>query len=96
MCLFIATLFLGPRAALLFWWLIDPGRFSDAFNSFIWPLLGILFLPWSTLVFLILWSWGGGFNGLDWLFLGLAFLADISMYAGGGYSNRERVVYVSR
>jgi hypothetical protein len=91
MCCFITTLFLlGPRFAALIWWLINPLRFNAAFSSFIWPILGIIFLPWTTLMYLIVWS-PTGFHGLDWLWLGLALVADIGSYVGGGYGNRERI-----
>ena len=92
MCCLITSLFLlGPRFATLIWWLINPVRFTAAFSSFIWPALGILFLPWTTLMYLIVWSPVTGVYGLDWLWLVLAVLADLGTYAGGGYGNRERI-----
>jgi hypothetical protein len=92
MCCLITSLFLlGPRFATLIWWLINPVRFSAAFSSFIWPALGILFLPWTTLMYLIVWSPVTGVYGLDWLWLVLAVLADLGTYAGGGYGNRDRI-----
>jgi hypothetical protein len=34
----------------------------------------------------------GGINGLwEWLFMGLAVIADIGSYTGGGYGNRNRI-----
>ena len=90
-CFFTALVFFGPRLAILIWWLINPIRFSAAFSSFIWPVLGIIFLPWTTLMYLIVWSPATGVYGLDWLWIGLAVLADIGMYVGGGYGNRERI-----
>jgi hypothetical protein len=60
-------------------------------SSFIWPALGIIFLPWTTLMYLIVWSPVTGIYGLDWLWLVLAVLADLSTYAGGGYGNRDRI-----
>ena len=92
MCLFILTLLLGPRIAIVLWWILEPGRFDDAFNSFVWPLLGLVFLPWTTLMFMIGWSWGGGLNGWDWLFIGFGALADFGTYASGSFRNRG-VVY---
>jgi hypothetical protein len=92
MCCMVTSLFLlGPRFATLIWWLINPLRFSAAFSSFIWPILGIIFLPWTTLIYLIVWSPITGIYGLDWLWLALAVLADIGTYAGGGYGNRDRI-----
>lgn len=88
-CFFTVLLFLGPRAGILIWWLIDQARWQLAFDSFIWPLLGFLFLPWTTLMYVIVFP--GGVTGFDWIWMGLAVLADISMYAGGGYGNRGRM-----
>jgi hypothetical protein len=90
MCCFWTTLvLLGPRAGILIWWLINPLRWQLTFPSFIWPLLGFLFLPWTTLMYVLVAP--AGIFGLDWLWLGLAVIADISMHAGGAYGNRERV-----
>lgn len=92
MCCFVTALFLlGPRAATLIWWLINPVRFNLAFSSFIWPLLGLIFLPWTTLMYLIVWSPLTGIYGFDWVLLGLAVLADIASFGGGAYGNRERI-----
>jgi hypothetical protein len=97
MCCLITSLFLlGPRFATLIWWLINPVRFTAAFSSFVWPILGILFMPWTTLMYLIVWSPLTGVYGLDWLWLTLGVLADISTYAGGGYGNRDRIPGYSR
>lgn len=94
MCCFITTLLLlGPRAAILVWWFIQPLRFSAAFSTFIWPLLGFIFLPWTTLMYLIVWSPGAGIYGFDWVWLTFALLADIGMHGGGAYGNRQRLGY---
>ncbi len=55
-CLFTTLVLIGPRAAIFVWWLINPLRFSFAFNTVILPILGIIFLPWTTLMYLIVWS----------------------------------------
>ena len=90
-CFWTALVFLGPRAGILIWWLINPVRWQITFPSFIWPLLGFLFLPWATLMYVLVAP--GGVIGFDWVWLGLAVVADIGMYAGGGYGNRDRIPY---
>jgi hypothetical protein len=87
-CFFTVLLFLGPRAGILIWWLIDRVRWELAFDNFIIPLLGFIFLPWTTLMYVIIFP--GGVTGFDWIWLGLGVLADIGMYAGGGYGNRNK------
>ena len=90
MCCFItALLLLGPRAIILGWWLINPLRFGATFDTFLWPALGTLFLPWTTLTYVLVAP--AGLYGLDWLWLGLAVLVDLGSYGGGGYGNRDRI-----
>ena len=89
-CVFTILLFFGPRLAILVWWLINRLYVSRAFdNSWLLGILGWIFLPWLTLMYLIVYP--GGIGGLDWLWLGLGLLADLAYYAGGGWGNRRRV-----
>ena len=89
-CFFTSLVLLGPRLAILVWWLIRPAYFMSAFSSWIWAILGWVFLPWTTLMFVIV-APGGGVTGFDWLWLGIALMADIGSYAGGGYGTRDRI-----
>lgn len=89
-CVFTVLLFFGPRLAILIWWLINRIYVGRAFaNSWILGILGWIFLPWTTLMYIIIYP--GGVMGFDWVWLGLALLADIASYAGGGYGNRDRL-----
>jgi len=88
-CLFSALVLLGPRAGILIWWLIDPARWNLAFQTFIWPLLGFVFVPWTTLMYVLVFP--GGIDGFDWVWLGLGLLIDIGSWSGGAYGNRGRV-----
>ena len=42
------------RLFLLFAWIARPVAFDAAFGSWIWPCLGFLVLPFTTLMYLIL------------------------------------------
>jgi hypothetical protein len=92
-CVLTVLIFLGPRVAGIVWWLIQPARWvgttpASAFSSWIWPVLGIIFLPWTTLMFVILAP--GGIHGFfEWLFMVFAVIIDIGSYGGGGYGNRS-------
>ena len=91
MCCFFTTLvLLGPRIAGVIWWIIQPVRWNLAFSSIIWPILGLIFLPWATLMYIIL-APGGVVGFWEWGFLILAIVADIGSYAGGGYGNKEYI-----
>ena len=90
MCCLLTTLFLlGPRAAILVWWLLDTTRWELAFNAFWVAFVGFLILPWTTLTWVLVAPTGNA-TGFDWVWLGLGLLADVAGYIGGGYGNRER------
>ncbi|MGB8644816.1 MAG: hypothetical protein WCF84_06235 [Anaerolineae bacterium] len=94
MCCFTTIfLVLGSRITLLLWWLTDPQRFSLAFQN--WPLpvwvctlLGGIFLPWTTLAYLFVFS--EGIVGYGWIILGVALLIDLAGH-GGSYRHRNRI-----
>jgi len=91
MCCFLTVLlFPGPRVAGILWWIVQPARWNLAFSSWIWPVLGLIFLPWTTLMYVIV-SPGGIVGIWEWLFLILAVIIDIGAYTGGGYGNRDRM-----
>jgi len=91
MCCFFSSLVLfGPRLVVLIWWLIRPGYYQLVFNGWILPLLGLIFLPWTTLMYLMV-AGVSGIVGFDWVWLGLALLADIASYGGSAYGNRDRL-----
>jgi hypothetical protein len=90
--LFTTLLLLGPRVAGAIWWLVQPARWTAAFKgSWLWPVLGLVFVPWLTLMYVLVAP--GGIVGFDWVWLGLALVADIGSYSGGGYGNRKRLGY---
>jgi hypothetical protein len=89
MCLFLSLLLFGPRIVIVFWWLIEPLRWEAAFSTVLLPILGFLFLPWTTLMYVLVSP--GGVEGLDLLWIGLAVAADLASYAGGAIGGRGRV-----
>jgi hypothetical protein len=96
-CFFASLLLLGPRFAFLIYWLLPYGRLkiAAAFNTWFWPLLGLIFLPWTTLMYTIVYGGPGpygGISGFDWLWMGLALAADIAGYAAGA-ARRKDVSY---
>ena len=70
-CAFLSLVLLGPRIFGAFWWIFQPLRWQASFANWaggslwwIWPLLGIVFLPWTTLMYVIVapggWEVGSG------------------------------------
>jgi hypothetical protein len=91
-CLFAIFAGCFPRIGTILIWLARPELFAAAFNdSWFWPLLGVLFLPFTTLMYVLLWSPGVGLTAWDWMWLVLSVFLDISHYAASGYANRDRL-----
>jgi hypothetical protein len=86
-CLFAIMLLAGPRAAGVLWWIVDPDRWDDSFGSLIWAILGLIFLPWFTLVFVLV-APTGVVTLLDAAVLVAALMLDFASLFGG-YLRRQ-------
>jgi hypothetical protein len=74
-CLFVLLAGFFPRVAAILYWVFRPERWDLAFDgSWIWPVLGILILPVTTIVWVIVAP--GGVSGFDFLWLGIAVFVD--------------------
>ena len=70
-CLLIILTGLAPRLAAVLYWIFRPERWDRAFDgSWLWPLLGVLFLPVTTIVWVLVSP--GGVASFDFLWLGIA------------------------
>ena len=87
--LFILLILLGPRFGNAVWWLVQPARYNLAFPNPIIGILGIAFIPWTTLMYAA--SYAGGLSTWDWIWIGLGLFADISSYAGSGYGGKKQM-----
>ena len=88
-CLWSLLVAGAPRLALLLLWVFQPERVDGAFETKILPVLGFLFLPIATFVYVLIAP--EGIQGWDRLWLGLALVADVAVWAAGGYLNRRRL-----
>jgi hypothetical protein len=89
-CLLALVGGLFPRLALLIVWIARPGLVDAAFNTFLLPLLGIIFLPFATLIYVLLYTPGRGLVGWDWFWVVLAVLLDIGHW-GVSATQRNQV-----
>jgi hypothetical protein len=79
-----------PRFALVVVW-IATDKVDRAFDSFILPLLGLFFLPLTTLVYALAWVPGVDLGNGRWLWVALAFVFELAGYVGTGRTNRDRL-----
>ena len=87
-CLALTAGLIGPRIALVLWWIFDSNRFDLAFSTWVWPFLGILFLPWTTLAYLVVWSPVVGVDNWEWIIVGLGFVLDLATYSARAANSR--------
>jgi len=88
-CLAVLLALISPRLALFFIFLFSD-LLSDAYDSWLVPLLGFFLLPWTTLAYAGMWAAGSNqVYGLEWFVVGLAFVVDLGSYVGGGRSRRD-------
>ena len=83
-CLIALLALIGPRVALVFT-AIFSDMISRAIDSLLVAFLGFLFLPWTTLAYVVFYDVGPGREvaGIEWLLVGLAFAVDLGSYLGG-------------
>jgi hypothetical protein len=77
-----------PRLGLGIGWIFTD-EVDQAYDSWVLPLLGLIFLPLTTLVYALLWGPLGGVDGIEWFWVALAFLLDIGALGAGARSRRE-------
>jgi hypothetical protein len=79
------------RIMLLMAWIARPVMMNAAFSTFIIPCLGFLFLPFTTLMYVILIQGPGRIEGFDWVWLILAVILDLASIGAAGAANRNRI-----
>ena len=94
MPLLVGCLAVGfPRLALGLVWFFGGNYVGRAYPSWIWPLLGFLFLPLTTLTFAFAtnsFASASGVSPFGWLLTGIALLADLGLIGGGRLGLRRQ------
>ena len=89
-CLLALFALISPRLALVLVWLFSDWL-SDAFDSWLLPVLGFFLLPWTTLTYAVMWTIGTHeVAGIEWFFVALAFAVDLSSWFGGSSQRSQR------
>lgn len=76
----------APRVVLVLAWC--GGIFNGVWSTLLWPLLGLIFLPYATLAYGLAYRYGSGLQGF-WLALFILGIA-IDLGAVGGSARRRR------
>ena len=80
-CVALSMFFIGPRFAFVLVWIFG-NRVEAAFSTWVWPLLGVLFVPWTSLAYVFAWGPIHGVSGAGWLLVGFGVLLDVMTYSG--------------
>jgi hypothetical protein len=87
-CLFAILAALSPRLALVLVW-IFTNLVDRAFEGFLLPLLGLIFLPFTTLLYVLAYKPVVGVSGWGWFLVFLGVLFDLGSYGGGAFGRRR-------
>jgi hypothetical protein len=90
-CLIGCLALFMPRVVIVLM-LLFSDYLEEAYKgvSFLWPLLGFLFLPLTTIAYAFAWHQGGGqIEGLGLAAVVLAVLFDLGLLGTGGASGRR-------
>jgi hypothetical protein len=86
-CVFALIIMLSPRLGIALLWIFTD-YVQRAFEGWVLPLLGLIFLPWTTLMYLLVAAPIGSISFWGWLFVGLGVILDISGYAQSAANRR--------
>jgi hypothetical protein len=89
-CLIVLMALIGPRVALGFTWLFT-NLVDRAFDEWIVPLLGLIFLPWTTFLYVLVYNPNPveGVSFFGWVIVVLGLLVDLGSYGAGARSRRS-------
>ena len=86
-CLFALLAALSPRLALVLVW-IFTNLVDRAFIGFLLPLLGLIFLPFTTLMYVLSYNPVTGVRGWGWFFVFIGLLFDLGSFGVGARARR--------
>ena len=81
---------LVARVALLAVWVATPLVNRAFHGGWVLPVLGVTFLPLTTLAYVVVYALGNGVTGWAWLWVVAAFLFDLGAHGAGVRANRHR------
>ena len=86
--MFILLAFFTPRIVLFILWLFT-NYLSRAYDGFVLPFLGFVFLPATTLAYAIAQNEFGGVNGIGLVVILIGLAVDIGLLGGGARQRRS-------
>ncbi len=88
-CIVALVAAFSARFALFLVWIFSD-RLSVAFRSGWEGLLGFIFLPYTTLFYVLVYAPGHGVDAFGWLIVALGVVIDVSSHLFGSTARRRR------
>ncbi len=80
-CLALSAAFLGPRVAFFLVWIFG-NRVEQVYSTWIWPLLGVIFIPWTSLAYILVWGPVHHVSGAGWILVVIGVFLDLATWSG--------------
>jgi len=87
-CLLGCLAIFFPRLVIVLVWLFS--HYLDVYQTRIWPFLGFLFMPVTTLAYALAINSNGRLDGIYLVIFVFAVLVDLGLLGGGANSTRRR------
>jgi hypothetical protein len=91
-CLLVFGLAVAPRAVLILAWIFSERWPIVWGGDFLWPLLGIAFVPYTTIMYMLVWT-PRGIEGWDWLWIGLGLFLDVAHWGQAAANRKQAPVF---
>jgi len=89
-CLLALIAVFFPRVIIVLLFLFNQPWLSGPYETVLWPVLGFIFAPFTTLAYALALNQAGELNGLYLLVFVIAVLMDLGAWGGGPVAKRQR------
>ncbi len=88
-CLAAGLAFFFPRLTI-FLMVVFGDYIGRAFDTWLWPLLGFFFMPYTVLAYAFAKNHHGGVDGIYMVLVVVAVLVDLGVIGGGAHTARRQ------
>ena len=88
-CLLAMGAAVAPRLVLILAWIFSDRWAKVWEGDFLLPVLGIILLPYTTIMYVLVWSPVGGVSGWDWVWVALGVVLDLMKWGLIGNNRRQ-------
>lgn len=79
-CLLAFGAAVAPRLVLILAWIFSS-RWDLVFETWVWPVLGIIFAPYTAIMYLLTWDAITGISGFGWVWIAMGVVLDVMKWS---------------